>query len=316
MALDKGRAAITPAAVRNYRLGLALVTGSAVAWSTAGFFTRLIPLHSATLLVWRGLFGGLGLLALIIVREGRGTPAALTSMGRPGVIFAAVSALGMVFFITSLRHTTVAHVAVIYATVPFVGAALAWMFLAEAPGRAALLASLGALAGVTVMVGLGREGGLSGDLLAFGMTACMAAMMVISRRHPGIGVLPAAALSAWLSALAALPFADTALPGATDMVLLAAFGLVNSALGLAFFTLGARRLPVIETALIGALDAPLAPVWVFLAFGETPDRATLVGGLIVFAAVGLHLLVATGAGVEGPPPMAAAPRPVRVRRRR
>jgi drug/metabolite transporter (DMT)-like permease len=32
--------------------------------------------------------------------------------------------VGMIFFITSLRHTTVAHVAVIYATIPFVAAAL------------------------------------------------------------------------------------------------------------------------------------------------------------------------------------------------
>jgi drug/metabolite transporter (DMT)-like permease len=69
------------------------------------------------------------------------------------------------------------------------------------------------------------------------------------------------------------------------------FGLVNSAAGLALFTLGARMLPVIETALIGSLDAPLAPLWVWLAFNEIPSISTLAGGLIVFSAVGLHILV-------------------------
>ncbi|MER8786039.1 hypothetical protein NKH60_33635 [Mesorhizobium sp. M1006] len=44
-------------------------------------------------------------------------------MGWPGWLFAVVSAVGMIFFIMSLRHTTVAHVAVIYATVPFMPAA-------------------------------------------------------------------------------------------------------------------------------------------------------------------------------------------------
>ena len=47
-------------------------------------------------------------------------------MGWPGLLFAVCSAVGMVFFISSLTHTTVAHVAVIYATVPFIAAALAW----------------------------------------------------------------------------------------------------------------------------------------------------------------------------------------------
>ena len=195
MATDTGWRDLA-ATQRDYRLGLALVTGSAVAWSTAGFFTRLIPLDGATLLVWRGLFGGIGLLVLIMVVERRGVIAALRSMGLPGLGFAAVSALGMVCFITALRHTTVAHVAVIYATAPFVGATLAWAVLREAPGRGAVLASLVALAGVAVMVGLGREGRLTGDLLALGMTACMAAMMVITRRFPGIAVMPAAGLSA------------------------------------------------------------------------------------------------------------------------
>ena len=289
MATDTGWRDLA-ATQRDYRLGLALVTGSAVAWSTAGFFTRLIPLDGATLLVWRGLFGGIGLLVLIMVVERRGVIAALRSMGLPGLGFAAVSALGMVCFITALRHTTVAHVAVIYATAPFVGATLAWAVLREAPGRGAVLASLVALAGVAVMVGLGREGRLTGDLLALGRTACMAAMMVITRRFPGIAVMPAAGLSALLSAAAAWPFADAAVPSGPNLALLAAFGLVNSALGLALFTLGARRLAVIETALIGSLDAPLAPIWVWLAFGETPSRATLAGGVIVFAAVGLHVL--------------------------
>lgn len=39
-------------------------------------------------------------------------------------------------------------------------------------------------------------------------------------------------------------------------MLLALFGIVNFAVALPLYTLGARHLPAIETALIGALDAP------------------------------------------------------------
>jgi len=53
-------------------------------------------------------------------------------------------------------------------------------------------------------------------------------------------------------------------------------------------------LPAIETALIGALDAPLAPVWVWLCFAETPSVETLIGGTIVFAAVIAHIAQQNG----------------------
>ena len=42
------------------------------------------------------------------------------ALGGTGLFLAAISALGMVLFITALRHTTVAHFGVIYAAVPFV----------------------------------------------------------------------------------------------------------------------------------------------------------------------------------------------------
>ena len=46
-----------------------------------------------------------------------------------------------------------------------------------------------------------------------------------------------------------------------------------------------------ETALIGSLDAPLAPLWVWLAFSETPSGSAIMGGLVVFTAVGSYLVV-------------------------
>ena len=107
----------------RYRLGLVFVTASALAWSTAGFFTRLIHLDSWTILVWRGLFGGSGILLFIILREGRDTFRSFLRMEWPGWCFTLISVTGTLCFITSLGLTSVAHVAIIYATVPFLAAA-------------------------------------------------------------------------------------------------------------------------------------------------------------------------------------------------
>ena len=276
-----------------YQRGLILVTGAAVAWSSAGYFTRLIPLDAWTMLVWRGVFAALGMLVAVLAFEGARGLRRFRALGAPGALLAVVSGLGMVLFITSLRHTTVAHVGVIYATVPVVGAGMAWLALGEVPTRGAVIASLGALVGVVVMVGLGRDGGIWGDLMAFGMTLCMAGIMVITRRHPGIPSMQATVISALLSGAIAVPFsgAEAVAPQVMGLLpLLALFGVINLALGSVLFMLGAKVLPVIETALIGSLDAPLAPVWVWLAFGETPGGMTLLGGGIVFAAVVAHVI--------------------------
>jgi len=271
--------------------GRILVTASAIAWSTAGYFTTLIPLDNWTLLFWRGWFGALGIFAFMAAIRGAATLTDLWRLGAAGWLFAIVSAIGMVCFITALTRTSVAHVAIIYGLAPFLAAGLGWLILGARPGSRAMLAALVALAGVMVMVGGMEAGGdLIGDVLALGMTFTLALMMVIAKRHPEIPFLAAAGLSVILTSLVAWPFVA---PSPTDGIVwmqLAAFGLVNSALGLALFMLGARLLPPIETALIGALDAPLAPIWVWLAFGIVPDKATFLGGFLVFGAVAAHLL--------------------------
>ncbi len=274
----------------THRLGIALVMASAFAWSTTGLFTRILALDTATMLVWRGAFGAIGLIAVLLALQGRTGLRGFRHLGPAGLGYAVVSAFGMLCFIAALGLTTVAHVAIIYAMAPFLAAALGWFVLREAPTRSAAIAAVVAFAGAVYMIGMGREGTLIGALLAFGMTAAMALMMVMGRRYPAIPTLPAAAASALFSALVALPFASATIPMAPDLAILAAFGLVNSALGLALFLMGSRHITPVETALIGVLDAPLAPFWVWIVFAERPSSQTLIGGGIVFAAVFWHIV--------------------------
>jgi drug/metabolite transporter (DMT)-like permease len=263
--------------------GLILVLTAAIAWSMAGLFTRLLPLDAATVLFWRGLFGAIGTAALMAV-----LPRGPARLGVPGLAYAGVTGASMLFFVAALLTTSVAHVAIITATVPLVAAALGWAVLREAPGASAVAAALAALTGVAVMVGLGHDGRLAGDALAGLMALCMGGMILLSRRFPGIPALPATALASGLSALVALPFATLAITPGQGAILLA-FALVTQVLGFGAFALGARYLPPMDSALIVALDAPLAPLWVWLVFAETPSQTTLAGGTLVIGAVVLHI---------------------------
>ena len=272
-----------------HRTGLILVTTAALAWSTSGLFTRSIALDAATILFWRGLFGAMGLMALLALLPATGGVGTLRRVRGPALGYAAVTALSMLMFIGALLTTSVAHVAVLTATVPLAAAALGWIVLGERPAPSAMLASVAALAGVGLMVGWGTEGTHGGDALALVMALCMGAMSLITRRYPGIPALAATCVASGMGAVAVLPFATLAI-GWGDMAMLAAFALVNQVLGFGAFAVGARHLAPVSTALITALDAPLAPLWVWLVFAETTSQATLAGGGIVMLAVLVHIL--------------------------
>lgn len=274
----------------NYRLGLLLVTVSAIAWSSGGFFVRLIPLDAWTQLQWRGLFGSIGIAIFLAVRDGRRAVTDLQFLGWAGAGYVLFGALAMVSFITSVAHTSVAHVGIIYATVPLVTAVLAWFLVREKPGGSALLAALASFGGVGLMVGTGGEGQVLGDVLAFAMTLFTSLMIVLGRRHLEIPLLQATALSALGSALIAVPFAQHTVPPPEVLWHLFLFAIFTQTLGLATFALGSRLIPSMETALIGALDAPLAPLWVLVAFGETPTQMTIIGGTIVLVSIVTHIV--------------------------
>lgn len=277
----------------THRTGVLLLLGSAVAWSTAGFFVRLIPLDVMSMIVWRGPAGALGVLAAIAWFERGRTLAAFTAMRGAAWAYAILSGADMLIYLGSLRLTTIAHVAFIYATVPFAAAFLGYVFIGERPSRSALAACALAMAGVAVMVASPDAGAtVIGDLMAAVVTVITAGLMVISRRYPGIPMLPAASMSGVVAGFLALPLATQLPASAGQFALISASGLINMALGLGLLVVGARLLPAVETALIGTLEGPLAPLWVWLAFGETPGRQTLVGGALVIIAVLGHLLLA------------------------
>lgn len=280
----------TAAVVTDRRLGLAMVFTSTLAWSTAGLFIRAADTDLASIIFWRGIFGVLGIVTVILIFQGWSGFGSFLRLGRAGWAYVLIAVATLPAYLASLQLTSIAHVAVIYATVPLMTAGLAWLILRESASRSAIAAAMLALIGAVIMVGLSDEGTVLGDTLALVMTFGMAVLVVLARRNPEIPAMAAGALATTLTVLAVLPLAAIALPATDTIVILAIFGVSSSLLGFALFILGSRRIPAIETALIGALEAPIAPIWVWLMFGETPGPATLLGGLIVFTAVFWHIL--------------------------
>ena len=280
--------------ISNRNAGVALAVLAAVFWSTGGLFSRLIAVDSWTLLFWRSTFSALFVLMFLtlVLREslsgivGRLTPAAW--------LVAGMSSTAMVAFIFALRNTTVANVAVIHAGAPLIVAALSWALLGDRPPSVALIAGVAAIAGAVLTVGASAlsGGGFTGDVLALIMTLLMALMAIAMRGNDQFPVAETLILSNILCAVAVLPFSSPLAVASRDLAWLASFGLVQMTLGFLTFGLSLRYLPARDAALIGAVETPIAPIWVWLAFHEVPAQSTILGGLIIFVSVLAFLLSA------------------------
>jgi drug/metabolite transporter (DMT)-like permease len=271
----------------QHRLGIALVVAAAIAWSTAPFFTRLLPYDSWTILFWRGLFASGMIVVLMVVLQGRAGLRDLTRIDKNGWLVASLSTLAMIAFIPSLQLTDVSNVAIIIATGPFLAAALAWIWLREIPHLRTMLASIVALCGVMIIVGNARTGSdVIGIALACFMALAIAAMTVMVRRHRNTSMVAAAAMSNILGSVISIPFAS-GITGITgfDLLILAMFGCFQVALGHTLFFLGSRLLPSGQAALISTLETPLMPFWIWVGFAEVPTLRVLVGGALVMGAV-------------------------------
>lgn len=277
---------------QDWLAGVLLLVAGTVAFSSAGFFVRLIGRDAATILFWRGLFTAVAVTLFIAWGHGRGTWGQFRGIGLAGLGVASLAAVSMGSFVTSLQYTTVANNSIIFGTAPFMTAGIAWLLIRERPSTATLICSAVALAGALLVVGSSlRLSALAlwGDALAVLMTASFAVKTVLVRRHRDRSMVAAGCVGALIGSAGAAPFVRDWSIGWGELALFALFGFTQQGAGLILTTLGTAKVPAAQAALIMALDVPLSPVWVWAAFGERPAPLALAGGLVVLAAILTHI---------------------------
>jgi drug/metabolite transporter (DMT)-like permease len=263
--------------------GVLLVLISAAVFSSAGLFVKGVAANAWTILFWRGLSAVA--FTLLYVSWRGALRREFLRMTRPGAIAAVVGALATAAFIPSFKYTSIANVSLIYASVPFAAAAIAWLWMREKPALPVLLASVVAFLGVLTIVGGSLHSvNLRGDVLALCMTVGMAGFLCIYRRYPQTPAAGPAVMSSLILVPVALVGGNPLAIPVNEILLTCGFGLVF-AIASVTMAEGARRLPAAETALISALETPLAPLWAYLVFSEVPARFTLIGGAIILLAV-------------------------------
>ncbi len=278
----------------NSPLGILLVFIAALAWSTAGLFTRVVTTDIPTTLFWRSLVGGACVLAIYFFMQRKNAQHGMRtafhfSLG--DMVIGTLSTAGMICFISSFFYTTIANVSFMYGTMPLVTFLLALILLKEKVDWVSLGACVSCAVGVAVMLwGAQRFDDLMGIGLAFGMTFFMAALTIAAKYFPEADVAKSTYFSGFLGALVMLPFTSFAGTLPADYFWLSLYGFANLGLGFGVYLFGVQRVTATTAALVGLSEIPIAPIWAYLLFFEQPNLNTVIGGVIIVSATMCYLV--------------------------
>jgi len=213
----------------------------------------------------------------------------IRAIGTAGVLVAGLFGVQTVLFIVSITNTEVANTLVAVSAAPLFAATYERVLFGRPIGRRLLAVIMVAILGIGIMVSgsLGR-GNLWGDLAGLGAAAGLGGSFVVIGRYRDRFMVPAIGLGGLVAAAIALPWASPLAATASDYGYLAISGLVVLPLGFGLLAVAPRFIPGPEVALITLLETVLGPFWVWLALGEVPVPAAVVGGLVVIGALALN----------------------------
>ncbi len=272
----------------NSLRGRLLVLIAAVMWSSSGLFAKADtfaswPPESRGILLafWRALFAGL--LLLPAVRR--------PQWDRKLLPLCALFVVMNLTYLSAMTLSTAANAIWLQSTAPWWVLLVGVIALGEPfPRKQRLPLTIGGI-GLAVILwfeaqGQAQIGVLCG--LVSGLTYAGVVMSLRSLRHLD---------SVWIVALALLVTAACAFPyvvytgvwpSATQLPVLAGFGMLQMAVPYVLFARGLRSITSQEATVIGLLEPILLPVWVYLAWGEAPAPWTLVGGGLILAGLFLQ----------------------------
>jgi len=284
---------------RERTVGVIMVICSALAFSLAGVLTKLISTDAWTISCWRGLIGGVLITCYVAWLRRRNRSSRVFRLGWRGWLLATVGSVSSLAFIYAFKQTFIANVAIIYATVPFMAAALGWFLLKEKLSIRTAVSAAACIVGVAIVVqgGFG-SGNLLGDCIALLMTAGNALYMVLIRVFRNTPVVFAGAVSALQLFVVGWFFGEPLLVSSKDAYLLLLFG-TSFAVAVILWTEGTKLIPAAEAGLLGTAETPFATILAWFVLSELPPLASLIGGAVVLTAVITHAARNTLAGNQG-----------------
>ena len=261
-----------------------MIAVSSLLISTNGLLLRSIDGASQWQVIYvRQTSFVLALMLVLGLQYRRQLPRMIRGVGWPGV-FGGISLAGAnTAFIVAMSNTTVANTLFTLSSAPLITAGLAAVFLKERIARVTLIAITIAMFGIAIMVWDSLAGGsVFGNLLALCCALCFSLFVIFLRLGKDRNMLPTSIIGATLGVVVGLLGSGFDFDISTrDLSICFVWGAGIVSLVHIMFTAASRYVPSAEIMLLTLIEFTLGPVWVWLAYNETPRPMALAGGLVV-----------------------------------
>ena len=261
---------------------------SGVFLSTAGIALRLVEQADGwQILFYRSFALSITILLILVFQKRSRFLDEFRGLGWNDCLLAVFLGTGFVAYVFALLYNTVANALFIFSCAPFLAGFLGWILLGERVATRTWFAIGVAMAGLAVMVG--SELAVShylGTLLALWIPIAYAASIIAVRRSKRDNMLVALCLAGLVAGcLSAFFVTDYALTP-RDLIISLYLGVFQVGVGFTLVVLGSRYVPAAQVGLLALVEPVLAPIWAWMGVGEVPGLATIVGGTIIFLAIG------------------------------
>ena len=91
--------------------------------------------------------------------------------------------------------------------------------------------------------------------------------------------------------LIAIMFADNLVLKGNDTIIIPLMCIMCVAIPFVLITLAPRYISAAEVNLFFLLETILGPIWVWLVIKEQPSTETIIGGIVIIAAIATHSIV-------------------------
>ena len=260
-------------------------------WSTAGVVTRhLDSARSFEITFWRSAFTALSLLVILPLLRGRRVFVDIRHATRLFWISGVCWSVMFTAFMVALTLTSVANVLVTMALGPLLTALIARVFIGHRIALRTWVAIAVAGGGIAIMYG-GQVSGeqLAGTLVALCVPIAGATNWTLTQHAHAQGhdvdLVPAVWVGAVLSSLYMLPLALPFQSTVHDLALLSFLGFGQLAIPCVLSVMCARVLKAPEMSLLALLEVIFGIALAWLGAGEAPDKAVLLGGVLVIGAL-------------------------------
>jgi len=264
-----------------------LITAATLASFNGVFIRALGDMTDWQIVFWRHLLIGLMLCLSLTWSCRSNVVSAFRQIGWLGIFGAVAFGFSLVFLTMALHKSPIADVMFTLAAIPILTALIAWAALRERIEKVTWIAMIGAAMGVALMVAGHLTGGsIKGVGLSVGCAITVSVFAVILRWGRELNMIPMFAVGSFIAAAIAAPFSfnGPSLNGESIAILLFWGGLV-SPVYYSLFVIASRHIRAGELMLVVPLETILAVLLAWLVLSEIPSTNSLLGGILVIAAV-------------------------------